>query len=612
MQVRFYIIFPVWLILVLPFISTAQVNFTTLADKQSIGLTDILQVQFIAENASQIEAFQAPPFTDFNVLQGPIETSGMSLVNGEISRYLAMTFILRPKRTGKLMIQGASALINGKRMKSNQLRIDVGDAKATPANPYPIDPGISAYRRQIQEDYILQPGETPAEKIKKGLLVVLDLDKTTAYVGEPIVSTYKLLTRLRSDSRVSKRPSMNGFSVYDMVEPDGAGPTIEERDGKEYQSHIIRKTQLFPLQEGKFELEPVELENNVRFLRTDHTAGPTNRSSLQRLIDDMMGDASGSWEEHRITIASPPRTITILPLPEGAPGSFSGAVGKFTIKGTASTSKMAAGENLTYILEIEGSGNLPLINAPDWLLPDSITSFDPQITEELNKTISPMEGKKTITYTITSSTPGTFQIPGIEFSYFDPAAKAYKTLRTDSINLTVTPSLNRKPAEPATQKHTEPVLSPGKLAIIAIGLLLFGAMTWLILSRKKTVQAIESQAPSEPEAVKPEPVQRTVADYLSPARWAAAKGEPVLFFKELENSIWNCIADRFELTPSERKKETVIPILKARRWSDADLAAFETIWNRCEWALYAPGLAVADSSVILADVERLLNKVQQT
>jgi hypothetical protein len=599
------------LLLLLPYFSQGQVNFTTLADKQSIGVTDMLQVQFIAENASEISSFEAPSFTDFKVLQGPIETSGMSLVNGEISRYLAMTYILRPTRKGRLMIRGASAIINGKRVQSNQLRIDVGDAQPQSSNPYPIDPGISAYRRQIQEDYILQPGETPADKIKKGLLVVLDLDKTTAYVGEPVVATYKLLTRLRSDSRVSKRPSMNGFSVYDMIEADGAGPTVEERDGREFQAHIIRKTQLFPLQEGKFELEPVELENSVRFLRTDQSAGPTNRSSLQRLMDDLMGDASGSWEEHRITVASPARTVTILPLPDGAPSSFTGAVGEFKITGTPSTQKIAAGENLTYVLEIEGSGNLPLINAPDWLLPDSVTKFDPQINETINKTVSPMEGKKIITYTITSSKTGTYLLPGIEFSFFDPATKSYKTLKTDSISLTVTPSLNRTPAAPVTGNPAEPVVSTSKLLIIGVGLLLFGAMIWLILARKKTTTGIETPAIQQEVQENTKPVRKTSGDYLSPAIRAAEKQDAQVFFKELENAIWQCIGDEFALTPSERKKEKVVQLLEEKGWNREDIASLNAIWKRCEWALYAPGLEAADATGMLTETERLLVKVQQ-
>lgn len=611
MLARFTYRIPFLVILLLPYFSQGQVSFTTLADKQSIGVTDILQVQFIAENASEINSFEAPAFTDFNVLQGPIETSGMSLVNGEISRYLAMTYILRPTRKGRLVIQGASAIINGKRVQSNQLRIEVGDAQPQAINPYPIDPGISAYRRQIQEDYILQPGESPEEKIKKGLLVVLDLDKTTAYVGEPVVATYKLLTRLRSDSRVSKRPSMNGFSVYDMIEADGAGPTVEERDGREFQAHIIRKTQLFPLQEGKFELEPVELENSVRFLRTDQSAGPTNRSSLQRLMDDLMGDASGSWEEHRITVASPPRTITILPLPDGAPSSFTGGVGEFKIRGTPSTQKIAAGDNLTYVLEIEGSGNLPLINAPDWPLPDSVTKFDPQITETINKTVSPMEGKKIITYTITSSKTGSYILPGIEFSFFDPATKSYKTLKTDSISLTVTPSLNRTPSSPVAGNPAEPVVSTSKLLIIGVGLLLFGAMIWLILGRKKTTTAIEIPAIQQQVQESTIPARKTAGNYLTPAIRAAEKQDAQVFFKELENAIWQCIGDEFSLTPSERKKERVVQLLKGKGWNSQDIASLDAIWKRCEWALYAPGLEAADATGMLTETERLLVKVQQ-
>lgn len=611
MLARFTYRLPFLLLFLLPYFSQGQVKFTTLADKQSIGVTDILQVQFIAENANEISNFEAPSFTDFKVLQGPIETSGMSLVNGEISRYLAMTYILRPSRKGRLIIQGASAIINGKRVQSNQLRIDVGDAQPQSSNPYPIDPGISAYRRQIQEDYILQPGETPEEKIKKGLLVVLDLDKTTAYVGEPVVATYKLLTRLRSDSRVSKRPSMNGFSVYDMIEADGVGPTVEERDGREFQAHIIRKTQLFPLQEGRFELEPVELENSVRFLRTDQSAGPTNRSSLQRLMDDLMGDASGSWEEHRITVASPARTVTILPLPEGAPSSFTGAVGEFKITGTPSTKKIAAGENLTYVLEIEGSGNLPLINAPDWSLPDSVTKFDPQITETINKTVSPMEGKKTITYTITSSKSGAYILPGIEFSFFDPATKSYKTVRTDSLSLTVTPSLNRTPASPVAGNPSEPVISTSKWLIIGAGLLLFGAMIWLILARKKTTTGIEIPAIQQEPPLSPAPSRKTSDDYLTPAKRAAEKQNAQVFFKELENAIWQCIGDEFSLTPSERKKERVVQLLQEKGWNREEIASLDAIWKRCEWALYAPGLEAADATGMLIETERLLVKVQQ-
>jgi hypothetical protein len=137
-------------IFLLPSKLVAQVSFSTISDKQVIGLTDLLQVQFIAENATDISDFQVPSFKDFTVMQGPIETSGMSIINGEVSRYRALTYILRPNKKGRLTIPGATATINGKKMQSNQLRIEVGEASTQPSHPAPrpVDPLANPYRRQ--------------------------------------------------------------------------------------------------------------------------------------------------------------------------------------------------------------------------------------------------------------------------------------------------------------------------------------------------------------------------------------------------------------------------------------------------------------------------------
>ncbi len=71
---------------------------------------------------------------------------------------------------------------------------------------------------QPEQEYILKPGEKLSEKIKKNIFVRVEADKTSCYIGEPLVVTYKLYSRLKSESKVTKRPSLNGFSVYDMME----------------------------------------------------------------------------------------------------------------------------------------------------------------------------------------------------------------------------------------------------------------------------------------------------------------------------------------------------------------------------------------------------------
>lgn len=597
----------------LPTVLVAQLSFSTIADKQQVALNEVIQVQFIAENASEIEDFTAPVFANFTVLQGPIETNGMSIVNGAISKYRALTFILRPNKKGVLTLSGATAVINGKKMTSNVLRIEVSDARKQPTNPYPIDPGISGMRRQIQDEYLLKPGENAVEKIKSNLLVVLDLDKTQAYIGEPIVANYKLLTRLRSDSRVSKRPSMNGFSVYDMVEPDGLGPTIEERNGKEFQAHIIRKTQLFPLQEGKFELEPIELNNKVRFLRSNAAAGGNNRSEMQQLMDELMNEETGSWEEHEVTVASAARTITILPLPEGAPAGFSGAVGKFTATGRADRLKLAAGESFTYTLELNGAGNLPLINAPEWKLPDTLTLYEPTARETLNKQVSPMEGTKSFTYTITPTGEGDFDLPGISFSYFDPATKSYHQLETDSFHLRVTPSPIRKKIKQPDGIEV-PLISPGSWLVIGIGLLGFIGLIAILFKKKKelpepVVQQLNAAA--EQTTVALTAIVQRPDIFLQPAAAALEQPDPKVFYRSLDLGIWNYFNQALQLNNTQKQKETVALLLSNRAIADELVNDLLRVWKRCEWALYAPSVELDDRGQLLDTTLTITRRIHE-
>ena len=229
--------------------ANAQVKFTTVVSGKEIGRADYVQVEFIVENAKQIDNLQPPSFPNFRVAEGPIQTSGMSIVNGNTSQYKGVSFVLQPTATGKFTIAGATADVDGKKMKSNAVTIEVS-ASTPPANTPPavLQPMWPDEPEEISKEYLLKPGESIAEKIRKNLFVKVQASKTTCYAGEPIVVTYKLYSRLRSESRVSKRPSLNGFSVYDMIDPNRDVASVETLNGKQSTVHIIRKAQLIPLQ----------------------------------------------------------------------------------------------------------------------------------------------------------------------------------------------------------------------------------------------------------------------------------------------------------------------------------------------------------------------------
>ncbi len=589
----------------LPATLLAQVSFNTVPGSLSLHQNEVLQVSYMIENAKSLEDFQAPAFRDFKLVQGPVQTEGTIITNGQFSSYSSYTYVLQPLRQGRLIVPGATATIDGKKKVSNRVVVEVGPPASNSPNPYPRNPGISAFRRQPQEDYLLQPNENAEEKIRQNLLVKLDLDKTSAWVGEPIVATYTLYTRLRSESRVSKRPSLNGFSVYDMVEPEKLGPEEATLNGKTFVAHPIRKTQLIPLQEGDFTLEPIELDNKISFSRlSDAAHGPAD--PLEKMFGDLFDMDRGRPETHQVTIASEPRKIHIKALPAGAPASFNGAVGSFRISGHLKDSTVAAGEPLEYSLTVEGKGNLPLINAPNWNLPAGLQQMDPTVTENIDKSVAPMEGKKTFNYTITASSPGKLLLPAIEFSYFDPNTARYQSLKTDSIEVTVTAVANRKPvspAEPLNKASTKKWVVRGGIALAA----LLAAGVGFLLQKNQTKAKQAAPAPAKEEtAVLPPPKK----DPLAGAREAMEKNDARAYYHAIEKSLWEAVAEKLALPGSEQQQPQALQQLAERGLPEQDLQLLEKCWHTCDWILYLPASAHRIEPQLLEEAEQLLSSIE--
>ena len=332
----------IFLIALLPGLFVAgQVKFTTVASSQEVSRGDYLQVEFVVENARQIEQLNPPDFPGFKISQGPIQSSGMSIVNGNMSQYKAISFVLQPVKTGKFIIGGASATVDGKHMQSNSITITVtvaapgaaggnapnnNNSLMPPSMPDPFGGGGNP--ADIDREYVLKPGENIKDKIRKNLFVRVQVDKNSCYVGEPIVATYKLYSRLSSESRVTKRPSLNGFSVYDMIDPNSDAVSVEKLNGKSFTVHIIRKTQLIPLQSGTIDLDPVEVENTVHFVKgAARQERRRSGNALRDLFDQLSDDNdTGPEVDENVTLDTKPLAITVKPLPEeNRPVDYNGA-----------------------------------------------------------------------------------------------------------------------------------------------------------------------------------------------------------------------------------------------------------------------------------------------
>jgi BatD DUF11 like domain len=632
-------------------IATGQVKFTTVVSSQDVGLNEYLQVEFVVENARQIDALNPPEFPGFTIAQGPIQSSGMSVINGNMSQYKGLSFVLQPTKTGKFIIPGASAVVDGQQMRSNKVTITVhagGSGTAPPnsgsAGPNPMfqpfgpDP-FAPEREAVDRDYVLRPGENVKDKIRKNLFVKVLVDRNTCYVGEPIVATYKLYSRLNSESRVTRRPSLNGFSVYDMVDPSSDAVSVEKLNGKAYTVHIIRKTQLIPLQAGSIDLDPVEVENTVHFVKGGVRQEPRRSGNSLRDLLDQLSDDNNTGPEiaENVTLATKPVTITVKPLPEEKkPAGYNGAVGNFSIEASLANKSIAAQDEATLHVVVKGKGNLPVITAPVVPWPSGIEAFDPTAKEEVNKTVVPMSGAKSFDYVFTAKASGHYTIPAINFSYFDPSSQTYKMAGTDSLDLQVMPSAKKSnqvvndrmltAVAPWTDRlrhfvwdHLEWLFA---VVLLSIVIVYFWRQNLRLRREDRNKKASAPVAAVvAPVTVRPGgpdisalsattylPVAE-VPDPLLEARHFFDNGDYKAFYREVNRAVWKSIGRKLDLPSSELNKQNCIRQLQLRGWDAQSILSLETILNECEMNLYTPAYDTYNMQQLLRQAEWMLARL---
>ncbi len=568
----------------------AQPKFSTIVNEKEISKNEYLQVEFVVENAKSVEQFTPPAFKGFVIASGPATQTGWSSNNGVVSKYEGLSFVLKPTQAGKFVIAGASAIVDGKKIFSNSVAIKVNNTLApNTVNPSlsPFAPDLPEETPEVNEDYILKKGENAKDKIKNNLLARLDVNKTSCYIGEPIIATYKLCTRLKSESRVSKRPTLSQFSVYDLVPPESnSNPTVENINGKPYNVHIIRKVQLYALQDGNLELEPVELDNTVRFVRMETS---NNKNSVQQLLDEYLnGLSNGKIEDLNVSIASKPVTITVKPLPAaGKPANFDGAVGKFTITATLANPDIVANETNYLNISINGAGNIPLINGPAINWPAEITAEEPSVKETVDKLVTPITGEKIFRYPFTIKQKGKYLIPSVSFSYFEPSSNSYKTIKTDSIAVDVKKTSTKQ----KTNGTDLPIAKPDPNFFSLKYLLWFFpvfvlVLLWMLFRGNK----------SKPAKILPVvPIEETIqekklaiSDPLEQAKNALEAGNSQLFYNETGKACWHMLAQKLQLPSSQLNKSSVMTLLRKKEVPPAIIKELESVLQECEMALYTP------------------------
>ena len=579
--------------------SWAQVSFTVAAPTP-VAVGSPFRAEFSIDSEPDRGSFNAPAFEGFEVIAGPSVSTGHSVqwINGkQTSSYnCTYTFVLMPVEEGIFTIAPATISAGGKSYSTEPLKIEVIKEQGSSSSS--------------------STGEKPSAEGSIGkddVFIRLRLSDTDVYKGESIRASLVLYTRIDIANIESlEMPPFNDFWSQELSFDNA--PSREEYNGRIYQTYKLAEYLLSPQRSGKLTIDPVKMEIIAQVVVQD-----------SRSIDPIFGGRQ-IYNVPR-SLSTAPTTIDVKEFPAGAPATFNGAVGSFTMKSTLPESSIMVNTAKQIEITISGSGNLKFITKPRLVMPESFEVYDAKVADNVKVSAAGTSGSITYTFPFVARSSGEFTIDPVAFTYFDPATAEYHTLATERFTLSVADdgtSVTSAPtvigggyggqmkqldrdiryiATDAKLRNSRDmfILSPMYWLVVVVIVALF-VVAYLVL-RRRIVQNRNVVARRMKRA------DKVAVQRLRMAQRYMAEHNRHAFYEELLRAMWGYISDKFNIPVSNLTKETIREELYRRNVSAADAEQFCQIISRADEAQYAPSVE-GDMGEVYGDAVDVISKIE--
>jgi hypothetical protein len=369
--------------------------------------------------------------------------------------------------------------------------------------------------------------------------------------------------------------------------------SYENYNGHNYGTVVLYQTLLYPQRAGTIQIGNAVFESVIRV---------QNQTSIHSIFDDFFD----SYTNVTKNLVAPGLKITVKPLPEDKPMVFGGAVGNFTMSSSISAQEVKENEAVTLKINIAGSGNMKLIKTPEVKFPSDFEIYDPKVTNNFKTSASGVSGTKTIEYLFIPRHSGNFEIPPVEFSYFDLRDKTYKMLRTPSYSLKVlkgsgnqntTVVSNYNPKEDIRQINKDiRYIYTGNIRLIKTSTPIFGStLAWLLFIIPLLVAAglffffrKKVKENADIALVRNKKANKMAQKRLKLAQKLLKEGNKDAFYDEILKATWNYLSNKLSIPVASLTRETVLEELSVRGVPDELTNQLMKILNDCEFARYAP------------------------
>ncbi len=557
-------------------------------------------------NTQNVNGFRVGTIpAELEVLMGPSTSSQSSfqMVNGHTSSSssITYTYIICANKAGTYSIPAAHISVGGKTIASNQLRIKVS--------------GTSRQGAQGQQGQG-EGGLRPAGSRISGsdLFIKVSANKRRVHEQEPILLTYKVYTLVDLTSLKGNMPDLKGFHTQEVQLPQQKSYKIETVNGRPYRTVTWSQYVMFPQITGKLEIPSITFDGIV--IQQNRDVDP---------FEAFFNGGSG-YVEVKKKIKAPGLTIQVDPLPV-RPAGFSGGVGSFTISAQLNKTDIKANNPVTLRVIVSGRGNLKLIKKPEVKFPKDFDTYDAKVTDKTKLTSNGVEGNMVYDFLAVPRNQGKYEIPPIEFVYYDTEANAYKTVKTQAFTLNVakgsgSASVSDYTGDAADDQLNKDIrgIKTGDADVHDIGDFFFGSTAyWVamcvlaaIFVSLFVVFRHRAIANANIDRMRGKKANKVATKRLKKANRLMLDGKASLFYDEVLRALWGYVGDKLSIPVEKLSRENISQRLAERSVGDETIALFIGALDECEFERYAPGDVKGNMSKTFEAAMTAIMRIEET
>ncbi len=551
--------------------------------------------------------FSAPSFTGFYKLLGPQTSysSNTQIINGKMSNSTSYSYVyyLQAVKEGKFVIAPAVFTLKNKSYASDSLHIEVTGTSSANQN-------VSSSNNASVEGSDVEPSGNQ-------IYVNLSLNRKEVYLGEYIVATVKLFTRVNiSGINEIKFPPFNSFLKSDIETPPLSSLKQESINGTLYGTGVVQQFLLYPQVTGEISIDPVQISVLIQ-----QKAGQS---------DPFFGDFFTSVQTVPRLVASKIVNVKVKPLPGVQPADYSGIVGKLDIKAVLNKDSVNVNDAVNFKITISGNGNLKIATTPRLKLSPDIEVYDPKISDDIKNGINGTSGQKTFEYLLIPRHYGDYTIPSITYSYFNTSTARYETLSTAEYHLhtkkggeqntgiTVYGGVSKEDvkymgkdirfiksdAGKLSKSDSITVMKQAFYSVYAI--VLFAFLIILFLRREHI------RRNSDLSLVRNRKAGKVAVKRLHAASICLKDEQIDEFYEEILKAIWGYLSDKLNIPGSDLTRNNAVTSLAEEGIDETRIMNLNQILDKCEYARYAPSGSEAEAADIYEGASQFIKSVENT